>query len=128
ADDCLDLDTSLRAQAAGDLHRWVGGLLDGREPAMFDALARRLRRDGFPIYVTRDLEAAKGYVRDRFAHEPARRYGLLASSKAKNLARYGLHSDFQATKRIHVGRWFNDDATSSASCCRLEDVVTEFQC
>ncbi|MDP1823190.1 MAG: DUF2075 domain-containing protein [Archangium sp.] len=127
-DRALDLDVSLRAQAAGDLHRWVSTLLDGPDPAACAALGRRLRHDGFPIYVTRDLDAAKAYARDRFGGELERRFGLLASSKAKNLLQHGIDPGFQATKLIRIGNWFNDGPESERSCCRLDDVVTEFQC
>jgi DUF2075 family protein len=123
----LNLDVSLRAQAAGDLHRWVSALLDHSSPEDALPIAQRLRRNGFPIYVTRDLEGARAYVRDRFAGERERRYGLLASSKAKNLGAYGLATDFQATRRLKIGPWFNDGPESPLSCCRLDSVVTEFQ-
>lgn len=128
AEPALDLDVSLRAQAAGDLHKWVATLLEGGEPAACAPLGHRLRHEGFPIYVTRDLAAAKTYARDRFSGEADRRYGLLASSKAKNLVPYGIDPGFQATKVIRIGNWFNDGPDSERSCCQLKDVVTEFQC
>jgi len=90
--------------------------------------ATQLRLDGFPIYVTRDLDGARAYVQDRFAGEQDRRFGLLASSKATNLAAHGLATDFQATQRLKIGPWFNDGSDSTASCCRLDSVATEFQC
>jgi hypothetical protein len=124
----LNLDTSLRAQAASDLHHWVEHLLDHGDLDAARPIAERLRVAGFPIYVTRDLDAARGYVRGRFVGEPLRRYGLLASSKARNLDIHGVHPDFQATKRINVGAWFNESLASPRSCCGLEHVVTEFQC
>jgi len=128
AESTLDLDVCLRAQAAGDLHRWVALLLEGEDPSACATLGHRLRLEGFPIYVTRDLAAAKTYARDRFSGERDRRYGLLASSKSKNLARYGIDPGFQATKVVRIGNWFNDEPESERSCCQLEDVVTEFQC
>lgn len=128
ADALLDLDTGLRYHAAADLHRWVGLVLDEGRLGEARQLAQRLRREAFPIYVTRDLEAAKDYARSRFAGESLRRYGLLASSKAKNLEPHGLDSGFQATKRIRVGEWFNADPGAVRSCCQFTDVVTEFQC
>ncbi|MEO8275817.1 MAG: DNA/RNA helicase domain-containing protein [Thermoanaerobaculia bacterium] len=91
-------------------------------------IAERLREQGFPIHVTHDLAAARDYVRERFGGEPDRRYGILASSKAKNLGEFGLDPSFQATKKIQVGKWFNDGPQSARSCCRLDTVITEFQC
>ncbi|GEM_PF-5979562 len=75
-----------------------------------------------------DLDGARANARDRFDGEPDRRFGILASSKAKKLVKLGLDPGFQATKRIQVGRWFNDGPESAHSCCRLETVITEFQC
>jgi len=124
----LDLDVTLRAHAASDLHRWVELVLDEGNLDAARPLAERLRAEGVPIYVTRDLDAARDYARERFGGEPDRRYGILASSKAKNLAEFGLDPGFQATKRIQVGPWFNDGPQSARSCCRLDTVVTEFQC
>ncbi len=128
AEEVLGLDVTLRAQAATDLHRWVELVLDHGDLARAGELAHKLRWEGFPVYVTRDLDSAKGYVLGRFADEPERRYGILASSKAKNLEEFGLDPGFQATKRIAIGPWYNDPADSVHSCCRLDTVITEFQC
>lgn len=90
SDDALNLDVSLRAQAAADLHHWVRLVLDAGDLTAAGDIAARLHRDGFPIYVTRDLNGARSYVRDRFAGEPLRRTGLIASSKAMNLQPHGI--------------------------------------
>ena len=127
-DQALGLDVMLRAQAAGHLHRWVSMVLDDGDLNGAAPLARELRMEGFPIYVTRDLDAARQYIRDRFAAEPLRRYGLLASARARNLEAYGVDPGFQATKRVKVDRWFNDGLESAEAGCRLETVITEFQC
>lgn len=128
-DDALDLDITLRSHAAEDLHRWVGRLLDDGVLALPETrrLAERLRRDAFPLYVTRDLEAARGYARQRFGGEPDRRFGLLTSSKARNLFTFGLDPGWEATRRIKIGPWYNDPPDSSRSCCKLDIVITEFQ-
>jgi len=127
-DSLLDLDVSLRGHAAVELHRWVEAVLDEGDLAAASIIAQRLRRGAFPIYVTRDLNRAKAYVRDRFAGEPMRRYGLLASSKSKLLLDYGHDAGFQATKRLKVADWFNAPPDHPRSGCQLQDVVTEFQC
>jgi hypothetical protein len=57
-----------------------------------------------------------------------KRYGLLASSKAKNLERFGIDNSFQATRRVKKGPWFVDDPCEPLSCCRLDSVATEFAC
>ncbi|GGL95391.1 hypothetical protein GCM10010840_36830 [Deinococcus aerolatus] len=83
SNDALDLTVSLRSHLAEDLYRWVHALLDGEEE---DArgLTGRVQSQGFEVYLTRDLEAAKAYVRTRYEDAEDKRYGLLASSKASN--------------------------------------------
>ena len=129
SDPVLDLDTGLRYHAAADLHRWVELVLDSHDLSEASEVAGRLRAAAFPIYVTREIEAARGYLRDRFQGEPLRRYGLLASSKSqRHLVDYGLDTGFQATRRIRIGEWFNAEPGHPRSCCQLTDVITEFQC
>jgi len=93
----LDLTISLRSRRAEDIHQWVRHLLEGSiEPA--NRLARKIQADHFPLYMTRSLETAKQYARNRYLDEPDRRFGLLASSHAKNLPRFGINNDFQSTR------------------------------
>lgn len=128
-DPALNLDTGLRYHAAADLHRWVELVLDRGDLDAARPLAARLRDAAFPIYVTRDLEAAKQYARDRFGGEPLRRYGLLASSKSEaHLAPFGVNAGFQATKQLRIGEWFNAEPAHPRSACQLVDPITEFQC
>ena len=128
-DDILNLDVGLRYHAAEDLHRWVSNVLDKSDLRTARPLATKLRAQAFPIYVTRDLDAAKAYVRERYASDPNRRFGLLASSKSeKQLAPFGVDAGFQATKQIKIGDWFNAEPKNKRSCCQLEQPITEFQC
>jgi len=123
----LTLDTTLRAHAAGGLHDWVAALLEGKVELAAE-LAVPLRRGGFPLYVTRDLERARAYARDRFAGDNERRYGQLASSRADRfLLKWDIDCGFQATKVLKIGPWFNDVPSSRLSCCQLATTATEFQ-
>jgi hypothetical protein len=126
-DETLNLSVTLRSHLASDLHAWVAALLEGR---LADArrLCGSLRAAGFSVYVTRNLEDAKSYVRERYADRMDTRYGMLASSKAKTLAAFGMDSSFQATRRFRPGPWYNDPPSSLSSCCQLLSVATEFQC
>jgi DUF2075 family protein len=123
----LDLTTSLRSHLAEDVQRWITTLLRGQieESA---AIAKRINADGFDAYITRDIETAKLYVRTRYAEEPDKRYGLLASSKAKNLEQFGVDNSWDTTRRLKDGPWYNDPSESPLSCCQLDKVVTEFSC
>lgn len=123
----LSLDITLRSHRAEEIHRWVALLLDG-QLGRCKVLAEQLLAQGFELYVTRDLEAAKTYARERYAGAADARYGLLASSKARNLSGYGFTNEYQFTKNMRVGPWFADQPDSAFSCCSFRDTATEFQC
>lgn len=80
--------------------------------------------------MTRDLESAKKYLRDRYADDPEARFGLIASSKERDLPRFGVMNDFQSTKRVQAGPWFaeGDNDPRGRSCRELRTCVTEFGC
>ena len=123
----LDLTKSLRSHLAEDVQAWISSLLDGQLDQA-NSLADRVLHQGFQLYVTQDLESAKAYVMQRYGEEIDKRFGLLASSKAKNLPQYGIRNDFSFTKNLREGPWYNDPPNSKYSCCQLNDVATEFAC
>ena len=123
----LDLTTSLRSHLAEDVQAWVRQVLTG-ELAQAAKTAEVVAGQGFDMYITRDVEAAKAYVRERYAGNQGKTYGLLASSKAKNLDPYGIRNGFNYTKVLKEGPWYNDPPESKLSCCALHDVATEFAC
>lgn len=130
-DDQLDLTVSLRSRRAEVLHAWVADVIDGTA-ASLSAAARKaaaIQTEGFPMYLTRDLDEAKDYARWRYREEPDRRYGLVASSHAKVLPKFGIDNGFQATNRLmNFGRWYNAPRDDPRSCCALSIPVTEFGC
>lgn len=123
----LDLNRTLRSKQAEELHSWVENLLSGNLRNA-NVIAERIALQNFPIFVTRDLEEAKGYVSSRFAGELSKRYGILASSKDRVLPSYGIKNDFQSTKLLKNAKWYNNNLGEPGSCCNFEDVVTEFGC
>jgi len=126
-EDELELTVTLRSHVAGELHQWVRSLLDGRL-AEASSIAHPMQVADYNLYVTRDIEEAKRYVRTRYEGDEDKRYGLLGSSKAKNLPLFGLNTSFQATRGFRPGPWYNDPVSSLRSCCRLIEVATEFSC
>jgi hypothetical protein len=124
----LNLDTELRFHLAKDLHRLVAGLLDAAPPAGLKPMAERLESEGFHLRLTRSLDAAKAYLRERYAHDRQARFGVLASSKDRDLVAFGVANDFQSTKRVRIGPWYGDDEDGYGhrSCRTLETCVTEF--
>jgi hypothetical protein len=121
----LNLNTELRFRAATEAHLFVNGLLSGHPPEKLRSIAERMHRERVRFYLTDSLEVASRYAVDRFDSHPEARYGLIASSKDKILPRYGVQNGFQST-RFNLGPWFVDPKDSPKSCCRLEDVATEF--
>lgn len=113
----LHLATSLRSFRAERLSDFVGYVIDG------DATAAREVKNtltNFPLYITRDLEHARQWLRSK--RRGAERTGLLASSNAARLKPYGVF----VKAKIEPAKWFlapDDDVRSSDA---LEDVATEF--
>ncbi len=122
----LTLDTELRFHDARNLHDFVESLLSEATSTATRELGDRLWREGYRLFVTRDLEAAKRYARQRFVDDDKARYGLLASSKAKDLPRFGVDNTYRRGS-WWVGPWYNAPPEEQTSCCRLEMVATEFQ-
>ena len=130
ANESLNLDTELRFHLAKGLHNLVKGILEVKPAESLKALCNELCQEGLDLRITRDLDVAKSYLRERYREHPSARFGIVASSRDKLLKNYGIKNDFQSTKRLKVGPWFGDDedTTEQRSCRHLKDCVTEFQC
>lgn len=122
----LNLDTEIRFHLTPKVHQYVAGLLDGESAPHLSALADELHGGGHRFLLTRSLDAAKDYLRERYADAQFARYGLVASSKDKWLPSFGVDNTFQTTKQLRVGPWYNAPPTDAQSCCQLETVATEF--
>jgi hypothetical protein len=122
----LSLDVELRQHSVQELHRFVAGLLAAEPPESLRSIAEQIEKDGFHLRITRDLEIAKTYLRDRYAENPDARYGIVASARDKSLVHFGIENDFQSTKRVKMGPWYGDGDDSALSCRRLTTCVTEF--
>ena len=68
---------------------WIKALLEGNLGEA-RALAECVSNQGFDVYITNDLNVATNYVKERYQGQEDKRYGLLASSKAKNLQHGGF--------------------------------------
>ncbi len=126
ADRSLSLDTEIRFHLTPRIHQWVAGLLGEKSLDALAELGNEIFNGGHRFLVTRDLNVAKGYLRERYSGAPEARFGVLASSKDKWLVNFGVDNSFQTTKRLRVGRWYNANPGSRDSCCELETVATEF--
>ena len=125
----LSLDRSLRSHLASELHRFVADILR-HKPAAAPALANIaavLKAEGHDLLVTRDLDVAKAYLRERYNDDPTARFGLLASSRDKSLAAFGIDNAGQKPPGFH-GPWYGDPegAANRRSCRDLSTCETEF--
>jgi hypothetical protein len=124
--EALSLDVELRQHTARHLHRVVAGILEPESPAILRPLIRQLELDGFHFRLTRDLDTAKRYLRERYAENADARFGLMASSKDKSLPTFGVSNDYQSTRHVKIGPWYGDGDGSPLSCRGLTICVTEF--
>lgn len=118
-DDCLHLAVPMRSFRAESVSSFVKALLDcevATAQIHFAALASR-----YPIFVTRDLNRAKDWVRSKA--RGSERFGLVASSKAQRLKPHAIDIRVEVNP-IH---WFLNDRDDTRSSYYLEDAATEFQ-
>ena len=122
----LSLDTEIRFHLTPKVHTFVENLLGSHPASGLSALADELYACGHRFLLTRELDIAKSYLRERYSDANFARFGLLASSKDKWLPGFGVDNSFQTTKRLRVGPWYNAHPSDGQSCCQLEAVATEF--
>ena len=114
----LHLAVSMRSFRAENLSAFVGYLLDN-EPHRAKEAYDRIRHD-YPILLTRDFNAAKGWLRRRA--RGSERFGLVASSGAQRLRPEGIHMK----SKIDPPVWFLNDVSDVRSSYYLEEVASEF--
>lgn len=132
----LNLDFALRFHSAELLHTKIARILERDTVAAVPATSVAAEVEGDPVpsstaglrlWITRDLQAAKSYLLERYVGQPDARFGLIASSRDRRLIDFGVDNSWNATKIAKLGPWFMDPATSPLSCCQLNQCITEFQ-
>lgn len=118
-DDCLHLAVSMRSFRAENVSALVKALLDRDTSTARGLTDQVLAR--YPIRITRDLDAAKRWVRQHA--RGSERYGLLASSKALRLKPHAV----DVRTEVDPVKWFLEDRDDIRSSFFLEDCATEFQ-
>ncbi len=118
-DDCLHLAVSMRSFRAETVSAFVKALLDRDTSSSRNLIESILPR--YPIRVTRDLDAAKRWVRTQA--RGSERYGLLASSKALRLKPHAI----DVRTEVDPVHWFLRERDDIRSSYFLEDCATEFQ-
>lgn len=114
----LHLAVSLRSFRAETVSDLVKAILDNdpdRARGLYQALRQR-----YPIVLTRDLEAARAWLRQQA--RGSERIGLLASSGAHRLRPIGVN----VRAKVDVINWFLNGKDDVRSSYFLEEVATEF--
>lgn len=115
----LHLATSVRSFRSERYSEFVNRLLDldvdSAKALLPEATAR------FPLRVTRDLAAAKAWLRARA--RGSERYGIVVSSEAQRLRPHAI----DVRVKVDPVHWFLAGKEDTRSSYYLEDVATEFQ-
>jgi len=93
------------------------------------AVSDRLKRNGYNLLITHDLERAKKYLFDRYSLHPEARFGMVASARDTDLVNHGIPKGFRSPGEVGAGkygRWYSEPKGTEGSCTRLETVATEF--
>ncbi len=129
-DDRLHLATELRYHLSDAVHLFVDRLLNESGSVDLRTTAGELEREGYALRICRDLQVARDHLTARYDDDPDARFGLIASSRDRDLVRFGVPNDWSSTKRLKYGPWFveGDDDRFGRSCRALRECVTEFGC
>ena len=114
----LHLKMSMRSFRSEKVSIFVNQLLALQKD---EAAATLKELEKYPIFLTRNLDAAKQWLREQA--RGSERMGLLASSKAERLKAIGINVRYQPNF-VH---WFLEDDTDIRSSNCLEDTLTEFK-
>jgi len=118
-DDSLHLAVSMRSFRAENVSAFVKALLDCDQAEATKAFAQLSAR--YPIAITRDLNAAKQWIRSHA--RGSERFGLVASSKAMRLKPHAI--DIRVS--VDPVHYFLNERDDTRSSYHLEDAATEFQ-
>lgn len=114
----LHLAVSMRSFRAEQLSNFVHHLLE-ENVSQAQSLLVTLK-DKYPIVITRDLNAAKGWLHKQ--KRGTERYGMVVSSQAQRLRPLAI----DVRCKPDTVHWFLDDITDIRSSLFLEDAASEF--
>jgi hypothetical protein len=122
-DERLHLSVGVRSHRCAATTQWTNALLDGRI-----IHARRIAEgtEDFPIWITRSLEDARRWLRERTRGN--RRCGLVASSGARRLRADGLGVTLSANELGDVANWYLLPREDIRSSFALEVAANEYTC
>ncbi len=117
--DELHLSVSMRSFRAENVSLLVKQVLDLEPESAHETLGKLGGK--YPIVVTRDLNAAKRWIRAQA--RGSERYGIMVSSQAQRLKPDAI----DVKSPVDPIHWFLDGKEDVRSSYYMEDVVTEFQ-
>lgn len=120
----LNLTMTLRSHGASKWHEWVGRFLQGDHSNLSEKTAE-IQAQRFQVYVTRDLDRAREFVKNTYASENDRTYGLVTSSRRDPSIR-GANSFSMLEKDIRHNVAYFNHRNHPSFCCNLEHANTEF--
>ncbi len=115
----LHLKTSIRSFRADNQCQFVDCLLDNKPEEAREIY--EIIHNKYPIYITRNYEQAKRWVRSQV--RGSQRSGVLASSSAQRLKSEGIY----VPTEIDVKNWFLAPSDDLRSSNKLEVVASEFK-
>ena len=118
----LHLDMNLRSPRAEVLNQWVDAVIDlrvGDARKLFESM------EEFPIVLTRDLESARSWLRDKT--DVDHRCGLVANATARRLRAWGLDTRSLRTDGSWAD-WFLKPKGDIRSSYQMEVPATNFDC
>lgn len=114
----LHLSVSLRTFKSAILSEFIEYLINNEPKKAQEIYTKMFKK--YPIYITRDLETAKNWVKNKA--RGTQRIGLLAHSNAIRLKPEGIF----IKSKIESTNWFLNKKEDVRSSCALEDCATEF--
>lgn len=114
----LHLGVSLRSFRSENVSAFIKAMLDGNIETAQN-LYSEISSD-YPIFVTRNINTAKSWIKSKA--KGSTRYGIIASSGAKRLRKYGIW----VQNKIDAPNWFLNGKNDIRSSYFLEETATEF--
>lgn len=114
----LHLSVSLRSFRSENVAAFVKAVLDVDINTAKEFYAQF--KDDYPICITRDLDIAKKWVKEKA--KGSQRYGMTASSGAKRLRKYGVW----VQNKVDAPNWFLNGKDDVRASYFLEETATEF--
>lgn len=124
----LSLTQTIRFHLATQLYDFVEALLDG-DVNTANSISVELANNGYNLKLTHNLYVAKDYLTNRYYGDTNARYGMIASSRDKDLKNHGVPKGFKSPGEAgpgKYGKWYAEPRNSEGSCANLDIVVTEF--